>query len=168
MKRALPALLATAALVFPALVAPALADDPLLSRLVGSWTGRGSYKESAAAASERILCKITNTLVQNGTALQQSGRCSISSGSSGISGLIKASGGGRYSGSITSMASDGPASFTGTGSSSRLTLSMSFTDGRTHTAAKSVTTMALTGGGYHLTTTRRDGGWTSNDISFTK
>ena len=73
MKRALPlAFLATIALTLPALAA-----DPILSRLAGSWTGHGTYKQSASAAEERIFCKITNTLMQNGTALQQSGRCAV-------------------------------------------------------------------------------------------
>jgi hypothetical protein len=165
MMRALPAvLLATIAFALPALAA----DDPILSRLAGQWSGRGTYQAGADAAPERVICKITNTLVQNGRALQQSGRCSISSGSSGVSGLITAAGGGRYTGTITSMASDGPASFTGTGSGGRLTLNMSFTDGQTHAPAKATSTMAISGSGYHLTTTRRDGGknWTSNDITF--
>ena len=165
MKRALPlALLATIAYALPALAA----DDPILSRLAGDWTGRGTYKQSATAADERIFCKITNTLVQNGTALQQHGRCSVSSGSGAIDGLIKASGGGRYAGSLNSMASDGPASISGSGSGGRLTLSMSFVDGQTHLPAKSVTTMTLSGKSYHLLSTRRDGGrsWTPTDITF--
>ncbi len=166
MKRALPlALLATITFAVPA-----LADDPILSRLAGNWTGRGTYQESASAKQERIFCKITNTLVQNGTALQQSGRCAVTSGSSAISGLIKSTGGGRYSGSLNSLASVGAAQFTGHGSGGRLTLSMSFVDTTTHASARSVTTMALSGSGYHLTNRRSGGGksWTSTDINFTK
>ncbi len=166
MKRALPlALLATIAFTLPALAA-----DPILSRLAGTWTGRGAYKQSASAAQERVFCKITNTLVQNGNALQQSGRCSVSSGSGAISGLIKATGGGRYSGTISSMATEGPANLRGSGSGGRLTLRMSFVDPQTHAKATSVTTMTLTGKGYQLLTRRQDGGksWTPTDISFTK
>jgi hypothetical protein len=153
-----------------AFTVPALAADPILSRLAGSWTGRGSYRESASAVQERVFCKITNTLVQGGNALQQSGRCSISSGSSPIDGIIKAQGGGRYSGSLSSLASEGPAGFSGSGSGGRLTLNMSFIDPHTHEKARSVSTMTLTGNGYRLTSTRKDGGaaWTSNDVSFTK
>ncbi len=167
MKRALPAaLLATIAFTLPALAA----DDPILSRLAGSWTGHGSYRQSASAQQERVFCKITNTLVQNGNALQQSGRCSVSSGSGAIAGLITATGGGRYKGTLSSLATDGPASLSGSGSGSRLTLTMSFVDGQTHQPAKSVTTMAITGNGYHLVTVRREGGktWTPTDITFKK
>ena len=86
MKRALPAaLLATIAFTLPALAA-----DPLLSRLAGTWTGRGSYQQSASAKQERIFCKITNTLVENGNALQQRGRCSVASSSGAVDGLITA------------------------------------------------------------------------------
>ncbi len=166
MKRALP----LAFLAIIALTLPALAADPILSRLAGSWTGHGSYKESASAAEERIFCKITNTLVENGTALQQSGRCAVTSGSSAISGLIKSTGGGRYSGTLNSLASEGPASFSGSGSGGRLTLSMSFVDAQTHASAKSVTTMTLTGSGYRLLSRRNEGGtsWTPTDIVFSK
>lgn len=150
---------------------PALAaDDPILSRLAGDWVGRGTYQQSADAAQERVLCRITNTLVQNGKALQQRGRCSVSSGSGAITGLITATGGGRYTGTIDSMATDGPANLSGSGSGGRLTLNMSFVDGQTHAPAKSVTTMTLSGSGYRLVSTRRDGGksWTPTDITFKK
>ena len=166
MKRALPlAFLATVALALPALAA-----DPILSRLAGSWTGHGTYKQSATAAEEPIFCKVTNTLTDNGSALKQSGRCAVSSNSGAIIGLIKATGGGRYSGTLDSLASDGPASLSGSGSGGRLTLSMSFVDSQTHAAVTSVTTMTLTGSGYRLLSQRRDGGktWTPTDIAFTK
>ncbi len=165
MKSALSAaLLATVAFALPAFAA----DDPILSRLAGEWTGRGTYQASADAAAERVFCKITNTLVQNGSALQQQGRCSISDGSGAISGLITASGGGRYTGTLSSMASDGPAQFTGSGSSGRLTLNLSFVDRHTHAPATAVTTMSLGGNGYRLVSTRQDGGksWTPSDITF--
>ena len=167
MMRALSAaLLATIAFTPPALAA----DDPILSKLAGQWTGRGSYKESASAAQERIFCKVTNTLVQNCAALQQKGRCSVASNSGAIDGLITATGGGRYTGTLSSMATDGPANLSGSGSGGRLTLNMSFVDGVTHQPATSTTTMTLSGNGYHLLSTRSDGGksWTPTDITFTK
>ncbi len=168
MTRALPALLAAIALTLPAFALPAFAADGLLSRLAGDWTGRGTYRPGPQAPQEHILCKVTNTLINNGNALQQSGRCSISSGTGTIYGVIQSSGGGRYTGSLNSPASDGPANFSGTGSSNRLTLNMTFTDSHTHASAASVTTMTLTGSGYRLLSTRKDGGWTPTDISFRK
>ncbi len=167
MKRVLSAaLLATVALTLPAVAA----DDPILSRLAGAWIGHGTYKQSADAAPERVYCKITNTLVQTGSALQQRGRCAVSSNSGTIDGLITATGGGHYKGTLNSMATDGPADLSGTGSGGRLTLTMTFVDGITHKPAQSLTTMTLSGNGYRLLTTRNDGGkaWTPTDITFTK
>ena len=167
MKRTLPAaFLAAIIFALPAFAA----DDPILSRLAGQWTGHGTYKQSADAAQEPIFCKVTNTLAQNGTALDQRGRCSVASGSGPIDGTITAAGGGRYSGTLMSLASEGPATFSGTGGSGRLTLSMTFVDPHTHQAAKGVTTMTLSGNGYHLVSTRNEGGksWTPSDITFAK
>ena len=167
MKRTLPAaFLAAIIFALPAFAA----DDPILSRLAGEWTGHGTYKQSADAAQERIFCKVTNTLAQNGTALEQRGRCSVASGSGPIDGTITAAGGGRYSGTLMSLASEGPASFSGNGGGGRLTLNMTFVDAHTHQAAKGVTTMTLSGNGYHLVSTRNEGGksWTPTDITFAK
>ena len=166
MTRILPAtLLATIAFALPA-----SANDALLARLVGSWTGHGTYRQSTTTAPEPIFCKVTNTLVNGGTALQQLGRCSVASNSGPIDGIISTAGGGRYTGHLASLASEGPASFSGTGGGDRLTLSMTFVDARTHEAAASVTTMTISGNGYRLTTTRKDGGksWTATEIRFTK
>ena len=167
MKRALlAAILATISFALPA----AAADDPILARLVGDWTGRGTWRQSADAQPERIFCKISNTLVQNGAALQQRGRCSVASSSGSVDGIISANGGGRYSGTLNSLASQGAASLSGTGSGSRLVLDTTYVDARSHEPAKSVTTMQLSGSGYRLTTQRRDGAntWTGSDINFTK
>ena len=114
---------------------------------------------------------MTNTLTENGSALQQKGRCSVASNSGPIDGLIKVDGAGRYTGSLKSLASDGPAELSGSASGGKLTLDTSFVDARTHEPAKSVTTMELGSGGYHLISERKDGkgaAWTANDIVFTK
>jgi hypothetical protein len=159
------------ALLALALPATALAaDDPILAKLVGEWTGNGTFRQSAQAAPERIFCKVTNTLSENGSALTQKGRCSVASNSGPIDGLIKADGAGKYSGTLKSLASDGPAALSGSGSGGRLTLETAFIDARTHEPAKSLTTMELSSAGYRLVSERRDTGpaWTANDITFTK
>jgi hypothetical protein len=146
------------------------ADDPILAKLVGAWTGSGTFRQSASAAPERIFCKVTNTLSEDGAALTQKGRCSVASNSGPIDGLIKASGSGRYSGTLNSLASDGPATLSGSGSGGRLTLDTAFVDARSHEPARSQTTMELSPAGYRLVSERRDGGaaWIANDITFTK
>jgi hypothetical protein len=151
------------------LPAPALAaSDALLSKLAGDWVGRGTYRQSADAQPERIFCKVSNQLVDGGGALQQRGRCSLASGSGPIDGIISADGGGRNSGSLSSLASDGPAQLSGSGSGNRLVLDTSFIDARTNQPAKSTTTMTLSGGSYRLLSERKDGGknWTASDITF--
>lgn len=165
MKLALPAL----ALLAAAVAAPALAaDDPILAKLAGDWTGTGTYRQNASAQPERIFCRITNTLVQGGKALQQRGRCSVASNSGSVDGMITAEGGGRYSGSLDSLASVGPASLSGSGSGNRLVLSSTFVDTVTKEQAQAETTMQVSGDGYRVTTVRKDGGptWTGSDISF--
>jgi hypothetical protein len=104
----------------------------VLARLVGAWTGNGTYRQSAEAAPERIFCKVTNTLTENGAALEQKGRCSVASNSGPIDGVIHADGTGRYSGTLTSLASDGPAKLSGSASGGRLVLETSFVDARSH------------------------------------
>ena len=143
----------------------------MLARLAGEWTGNGTFRQSAEAAPERIFCKVTNTLTENGAALQQKGRCSVASNSGPIDGLIKADGGGKYSGTLNSLASDGPAALAGTGSGGKLILETTFVDARSHEPAKSVTTMELGPGGYRLVSVRKDtagANWTANDITFAK
>ncbi len=166
MKPVLPAaFLATIAFALPAFGA----DDPILSKLAGDWIGRGTYKQSATAQPERIYCRIVNTL-ENGTALQQRGRCSVASNSGSVDGLISAEGGGRYGGTLNSLASEGPAKLNGTGSGNRVVLNMSFVDTVTEQPVQAVTTMEVKSGGYRLTTERKDPAtgatWTASDIDF--
>ncbi len=167
MKHLLPAFLAIVTLSVPAYAD----DDPILARLAGDWVGRGTYRQSATAAPERIYCKISNTLVQNGAALAQKGRCSVASNSGPIDGVISAEGGGRYAGTLESLASDGPGKLAGTGSGSRLVLETTFVDSRSHEPAIAVTTMELGATGYRLLSERRDpktgATWTGSDIAFT-
>src|SRR5262245_23917947 len=79
---------------------PALAaGDAILSQLAGNWIGRGTVKQSANAAAEQVYCKIANKLVNNGSALEQRGRCAIATNSGQIKGTIQAKGG-SYSGTL--------------------------------------------------------------------
>ena len=132
----------------------AAADDALLSRLVGEWTGRGTMKLRPDAAPERVFCKIANTL--SGNALQQRGRCSLASNSGPIDGEITAEGSGRYAGSLASLASKGPATLTGTGTANRLDMNAKFIDAITREPATSTTTIELLSNGYRLSTVRAD------------
>lgn len=93
---------------------PAVADpDPFLSRLAGQWVGRGAMQQDASAESERVFCKVTNTLSPDGQTLVQDGRCALPGNSGPISGEITAIGGNAYTGTLDSVVSRGPAKLNG-------------------------------------------------------
>ncbi len=146
------------------------ADDALLSKLVGEWTGRGTIKLKPGSEPERVFCKVTNTLLDDGKTLDQKGRCSLASSSGRIDGEIRADGGGKYSGTLASLASRGPATLAGTGNSSRLVLNASFVDTFTGDRDTSVNTIEVLPGGYRLSTVRKDpktgSTYTSSTITF--
>src|SRR5438128_293507 len=134
--------------------AAALADDALLTKLVGEWTGRGTMKVTPDSEPERVFCKITNTLATDGVTLEQKGRCSLSSTSGRIDGSITAKGAGHYAGSLNSLASKGPATLDGRGTASRLELEADFVDTLTGAPSKSVNTIDVLPQGYRLSTSR--------------
>jgi hypothetical protein len=151
--------------------AAALADDALLGKLVGEWTGRGQMKLKPDSEAERVYCKITNTISDDGKTLTQKGRCSLASTSGRVYGEITAEGAGKYSGSLASLASRGPATLTGSGNASRVELDAAFVDSLSGQPETSVNTIEVTSGGYRLTTVRKDPktgtGYTSSTITFT-
>jgi hypothetical protein len=132
-------------------------NDPLLARLAGEWIGRGEIRQTAAAESERVFCKITNALSADGAALSQKGRCALANQSGAIDGTITALGEGKYDGTLESMASDGPATLTGSRMGDSIVMVTQFTDAQTHQPTTSTTTIeALSEGGYRLSTERTD------------
>ena len=151
--------------------AAALAGDSLPAKLVGEWTGRGTVVVKPGSAPERVFCKVTNTLLEDGNTLDQKGRCSLASSSGRIDGEIKAGPGNKYSGALASLASRGPASLVGTGNAARLDLNASFVDVFTGEPDTSVTTIEVLPGGYRLSTVRKDpktgASYASSTIAFT-
>jgi hypothetical protein len=146
----------------------AAVDDAFLARLVGDWTGRGTMKTSADAEPERVYCKVTNALADAGQALEQTGRCSLASNSGPIDGTIAAMGSGLYGGTLSSLASRGPAQIAGSLSGDRLELNADFIDTLGGEAARSVIVIDFVGNGYRLTSTRVDGGesYVASEIVF--
>ncbi len=137
--------------------AVAAADDPLLAQFVGEWIGNGQIRLAREAEPERIFCRITNTLVEDGTALEQKGRCGIATNTGKVDGLIAAIGQDRYQGTLESLASRGPASLTGIGDNGKLVLTSEFIDSQTGKPAMSTTTLTVRErGGYTLTSERID------------
>jgi hypothetical protein len=162
--------LAAVALIV-AIPAAQAADDPFLSRLVGDWIGRGLMRTGPTADPERVYCKITNRLSEDGGSLQQKGRCSLASNSGPIDGTIAAVGSGLYGGALNSLASKGPATIAGSGNGSRLELNADFIDTFDGKPARSIIVLELTAEGYRLTSTRADPGgvepWQASEIVFT-
>jgi hypothetical protein len=107
---------------------PALAKDPLLSRMQGNWIGQGTVQNSPSAKPERIYCKISNKLVSGGSALEQKGRCAIASNSGRIKGKITAQGQGRYVGSLDSPQTKGPAQLSGQAKNDQIVMAAKFVD----------------------------------------
>ena len=147
------------------------ANDPLLTRLAGEWTGRGQIRQTAEADTERVFCKITNTLSADGAALAQVGRCALANQSGAITGEINALGEGKYNGTLESMASEGPATLTGARAGDSIVLVTRFTDAQSHQPTTSTTTIeVLPNGGYRLSTERADPRtgtpYTASDIVF--
>ena len=146
-------------------------NDPLLARLAGAWTGRGQIRQTASAETERVFCKITNVLGQNGATLSQDGRCALANQSGAISGEIRALGEGKYDGTLESLASDGPATLTGARTGDSIVLVTRFTDRQTHQPVTSTTTLeVLPAGGYRLSAERTDpatgASYTASEIVF--
>ncbi len=169
MKRLLIVALAAAGLV--SFQAAAMAEDAFLAQLVGTWVGRGTVKQSADAKPERVFCKISNSLSDDGNALVQKGRCSLASNSGPLSGTITAVGGNAYSGELSSLASRGPAALTGTLRGKSLVLTSKFNDKLSGDPVEAINTLAVVAGGYKLSATRADpktgATFTSSDIMFT-
>lgn len=121
--------LAVAALLIAAGAASAAAeDDVLLSRLQGEWIGQGTVRMSPGSAPERIYCKIANKLVDDGSALEQKGRCAVATNSGRLKGKIAARGEGRYEGSLDSPQTAGPATLAGHAENDKIVLSAQFID----------------------------------------
>jgi hypothetical protein len=162
--RAFPVLL----LLLPGTMVAA-ADDTLLARFVGDWTGRGTAKLAESADPERIFCRLSNTLIDDGKTLQQRGRCGVANNTGIVDGTIEALGNGRYAGTLRSLASRGAATVTGVASGGKLVLTAEFIDARTGDPAVSTTVLTPGNDGYRMSSTRTapDGGdYAESDIVF--
>jgi hypothetical protein len=151
----------------------AAADNPVFAGLVGDWIGDGMVRRGPDAEPERVFCRVTNAIVADGAALEQEGRCAVAANSGPIKGLITDLGSGDYGGTLESIATDGPATLSGTGTEdgSGLVLDTRFIDRVTGEPVISVTTIALVPeGGYRITSERtnpRDGEtFTASEIVF--
>ncbi len=153
--------------------APGLAaEDPLLAKMAGNWIGRGKFKQSPSAEPELVYCKVSNTLVQGGAALKQSGRCAVASNSGRVSGTIELKGAGVYQGSLQSLSTKGPATITGTASNNQLALNAQFIDNRTNKPGKATIQAVIGDGKYRMVSKTVDAKtnqeFVASDITFTK
>jgi hypothetical protein len=129
------------------------AEDALLSRLQGDWVGQGTVRMNPSAAPERIYCKIANKLVDQGSALEQKGRCAVATNSGRLRGKIASLGQGRYEGSLDSPQTKGPAVLAGRAEADRIFLSADFVDRFSRQPAHSFISLHVgDGGAYRLVT----------------
>jgi hypothetical protein len=127
------------------------AEDPLLSRLQGEWIGQGTVRMGPQAEPERIYCRVANTLVDGGLALEQKGRCAVATNSGRLRGKIAAKGQGRYEGSLNSPQTDGPAVLAGHAEADKIVLSAEFVDRFSKRPSLSIISLIVgDGGAYRL------------------
>jgi len=151
------AMLAGAGVLLSLGIAPSLADDPLLSRLQGKWIGQGMVQNKPGGAQERIYCKVTNSLVNGGSALQQNGRCAVASNSGKLVGTISATGQGNYQGSLDSPQTRGPATLAGRAQNDTIVLSANFVDRASKKKEKSTISLVVGDGStYRLVSDKSD------------
>jgi hypothetical protein len=165
-RRAGGCLLLATALVLPAFSASA-ANDAILAQLAGNWIGRGMVKQSANAEAEQVYCKIANKLVNNGSALEQRGRCAVATNSGQIKGTIQAAGGGSYSGTLDTFNTRGPAKISGRAASNTINFNAEFVDRKTNKPTKASIKLVVADGKYRLVSNGANDSFVASDITFT-
>jgi hypothetical protein len=127
------------------------AEDPLLSRLAGTWVGQGTVRMGPSAEPEKIYCEVANKLVDGGAALEQKGRCAVATNSGRLKGKIAAKGRGRYEGSLDSPQTKGPAVLAGHAEADKIVLSAQFIDRFSRRPSLSIISLFVgDGGAYRL------------------
>ena len=148
--------LLTALALLLASAAPAAADA-LFEQLAGEWIGKGTGVQRSGAPSEKVYCRITNEIAEDGAVLKQSGRCAIGNDTGTLSGHIRSLGRERYDGSLTSPVMAGPATITGTGDGRGLGLEAVYEDSKTRRPTKAaITVRLLADGQYRMVTKAAD------------
>jgi hypothetical protein len=141
------------ALLAATLLAPTAqaAEDPLLKKLVGTWIGRGTFRWDSTSEPERLYCKLTATLTNDGAGMKQTGRCAIATDSRAVEIEIVAEGGGVYHGTAKGMGGGRSASVTAVVKDNQIVLTTEVPEG-----PPPVTTIELFDGGYHIQAERVD------------
>lgn len=142
------------------------ANDAILSQLAGNWVGRGTVKQSANGAAEQVYCKIANKLVNNGSGLEQRGRCAIATNSGQIKGTIRAAGG-NYSGTLDTFNTKGPATISGRAASNTISFKAEFVDRKTNRPTQATIKLVVAEGKYRLVSNGANDSFVASDITFT-
>lgn len=124
-------------------------------------------KQSANAEAEQVYCKIANKLVRNGLALEQKGRCAIATNSGQIKGMIEASGGGSYNGTLDTFNTRGPAKISGKAASNTINFSAEFVDRKTNRPTRASIKLVVADGKYRLVSNGANDSFVASDITFT-
>ncbi|HET7715670.1 MAG TPA: hypothetical protein VFK86_08590 [Bauldia sp.] len=143
------------------------AGDAILAQLAGNWIGRGTMKQSANADAELVYCKIANKLINNGSALEQRGRCAVATNSGQIKGMIEAAGSGSYRGTLDTFNTRGPAKISGRAASNTINFSAEFVDRKTNKPTKATIRLVVANGKYRLVSNGANDSFVASDITFT-
>jgi hypothetical protein len=114
MKRTIPVLLASAALLTAANVASAQqvvtasantggAGTDFLAAFAGEWRGSGEARMTPKSNGTRITCKLTAVFDSGQSVLSNTGRCGTTKGSQAVTGSLRSSGGQLKGEFITGM-----------------------------------------------------------------
>jgi hypothetical protein len=122
-----------------------------LKRLVGEWVGRGSFRWDSSSEPERLYCKLTATLTNDGAGMKQAGRCAIATDSRAVEVDITAAGGGVYHGTARGLGTGRSATITATVKGDQIVLTAEVAEG-----PPPVTTIELFEGGYRIKAERTD------------
>lgn len=126
-------------------------EDLLLSRMQGDWVGHGIIRVNPTSSPERVFCKIANRLVDDGSVLQQKGRCAVANNSGAVKGEIAAIGDGRYEGSLNTPQSAGSAKLAGHADDDTIVMSAEFIDRFSRKLTLSIISLIVGGeGSYRL------------------
>jgi len=128
--------------------------DALLEQLAGEWIGKGTGIQRPGAPSESLYCRIASEIVEDGAALEQTGRCALGNDTGALQVRIRALAGGLYDGTMTSPAMRGAAAIAGTGGGRRLELEAVYEDSKTGRPIRSLVSLSVIADGQYRMVTR--------------
>ncbi len=158
---------------FLATAAPVHAGSNPLEPYAGKFRGSGTVRRAPDEPAESVRCRITATLSEDGSTLQQKGTCAVPGSKAKIDSRIKHNpANGRLTGSWTDVANGSRASVAGSVRSGTVRLTIVGKDEKTGENRTVWMILKPTSSGYRMTSTSPDNRtgkkFQSGEIRFTK